>query len=116
MRKTVVLLGSLLFASSSAVAQPPVVITGDTVPFKVVSYADLNLGSKAGQDRLVHRIRSAAEDICLESNKEQVKFETARRHCYSAALKSGFNQMNSAIAAKAGGSTLASATLTIVGR
>ena len=113
MRKTVVLIGSLLFASSSAFAQPPVVVTGDAAPFKVVSYADLNISSKAGQDHLVNRIRSAAEDICLDSNREQVKFEMARRHCYSAALKSGFSQMNSAIAAKASGTTLAAATLTI---
>lgn len=116
MRKTVVLMGSLLFASSSAFAQPPVVVTGDSAPFKVVSYADLNIGSKAGQDRLIHRIRSAAEDICLEGSKEQVKFETARRQCYSTALRSGFSQMNSAVAANASGTTLAAATLTISGR
>ena len=116
MRKTVVLIGSLLFAASSAFAQPPVVVTGDSAPFKVVSYSDLNIGSKAGQDRLIHRIRSAAEDLCLESSREQVKFQTARRNCYSTALKSGFSQMNSAIAAKASGATLAAATLTVSGR
>ena len=116
MRKTLVLMGSLLFASSSAFAQPPVVVTGESAPFKVVSYADLNIGSQAGQDRLINRIRSAAEDICLEGSREQVKFEVARRHCYSTALKSGFSQMNSAIAAKASGATLAAATLTISGR
>jgi UrcA family protein len=109
-------MGSLLFASSSAFAQPPVVVTGDSAPFKVVSYADLNIGSKAGQDRLIHRIRSAAEDICLEGSKEQVKFEVARRQCYSTALRSGFSQMNSAVAANASGTTLAAATLTISGR
>lgn len=116
MRKTVVLLGSLLFASGSALAQPPVVVTGDALPFQVVSYADLNIGSKAGQDRLVHRIRSAAEDLCLNSSKEQVKFEAARHRCYSTAVNNGITQMNSAIAEKANGSTLAAATLVISGQ
>jgi UrcA family protein len=116
MRKTVVLLGSLLFASGSAWGQPPVVVTGDALPFQVVSYADLNIGSKAGQDRLVNRIRSAAEDLCLSSSKEQVKFEAARHHCYSTALNSGITQMNSAIANRANGSTLATATLIISAR
>ncbi|MCH8615668.1 UrcA family protein [Sphingomonas sp. SM33] len=116
MRKSVLLLGSLLFASSNAFAQPPVVVTGGTAPFQVVSYADLNISSKAGQDRLVHRIRSAAEDICLDSSKEQVKFEAARRHCYSTALDSGMTQMNRAIAERANGATLATASLVISGR
>jgi len=116
MRKTVVLLGSLLFTFSSALAQPPVVITGDALPFQVVSYADLNINSEAGKDRLVDRIRSAAEDLCLDSSKEQVKFEAARHRCYSTALNNGITQMNSAIAEKANGSTLATATLVISAR
>jgi UrcA family protein len=116
MRNSVVLLGSLLFASSSTLAQQPVVVTGDTAPFQVVSYTDLNISSKAGQDRLVNRIRAAAEDICLVNNKEQLKFEAARHKCYSTALANGMSQMNSAIAARENGVTLASATVVISGR
>ena len=113
MGKTVVLLGSLLFASSNVYAQPPVVITGGELPFQVVSYADLNINSPAGQDRLTHRIRAAAEDICLSSSKEEVKFENARHQCYSTAVKNGMTQMNNAIAARASGATVASATLIV---
>ena len=113
MGKTVVLLGSLLFASSSVFAQPPVVITGGEMPYQVVSYADLNINSPAGQDRLTHRIRAAAEDICLTDNKEQVKFEAARHVCYSTAVKNGMTQMNNAIAARLSGATVASATLVV---
>jgi UrcA family protein len=113
MGKTVVLLGSLLFASSSVFAQPAVVVTRGAAPFEVVSYADLNINSPSGQDRLVHRIRSAAEGICLENSKEQVKFYMERHECFSTALKNGLSQMDRAITANASGATLAGATLTV---
>ena len=114
MTKTLILMSAVL-ASGVSVAQPPVVVTGEPAPSRIVSFDDLNIGSSAGQARLVHRIRAAASDLCLESNKEEVKFAAARKSCYRAAVSSGLKQMNSAIAARQSGSTLAAASLTIRG-
>ena len=116
MRKMLIVLGATSLGTSSAIAQQPVVVKADPVPTKVVSYADLNIASKAGQARLVHRIRAAASDICLENNKEDVEFTVARRGCYKTAVSSGLEQMSRAIAARESGTFLAAATLTIQGR
>jgi UrcA family protein len=116
MNSTKILIGALLLGSTSALAQPPLVVRAGDVPFAVVSYGDLNISSKSGQDRLANRIRAAASDICLEGNREDVKFTTARRTCYRTALDSGFRQMNSAVAENARGVSTAAAVLTISGR
>lgn len=113
MRKTWIVASAVLFGAAAA-AQPPIVVTAQ--PSRVVSFADLNIGSQAGQNRLVHRIRAAARDLCLENNVEQVKFTVARRECYVRATTDGYSQMNSAIAARDSGASLAAATLTIRGR
>lgn len=116
MTSTKVLISALLLGSTSAVAQPPLVVTGADAPSAVVNYGDLNISSKSGQDRLANRIRAAASDICLENNREDVKFSSSRRNCYRTALNSGFKQMNSAIAENARGVTTAAAVLTISGQ
>ena len=113
MQKVLISAAIAMLGSASA-AQPPLVVTN--APFKVVSYSDLNLASQSGQDRLTSRIRSAARDICLENNIDEVKVTAARRHCYSAAVKDGLSQMNEAIAARASGNTLAAATLVVRGK
>ena len=69
MRKAITLITAAAFGASGVAAQPPVVVTA--APFKVVSYADLNISSEAGQTRLTHRIRAAASDLCLEDNREE---------------------------------------------
>jgi len=114
MTKTLILMSAVLF-SGAGMAQPPVVVTGEAAPTRNVSYDDLNIGSKAGQSRLVNRIRAAASDLCLENNKEDVKFAALRRSCYRTAVSSGIDQMNSAIASRQSGSQLAAATLIISG-
>ena len=104
---------ALLGSSSSAMAQPPVVVTAEALPSRTVSYADLNISSSAGQDRLVRRIRAAARDLCLENNVDQLKIATARRTCFQRAVGDGYDKMNSAMAARAAGKNLAVATLVI---
>ena len=116
MTKAITFISAMLVGATGAAAQPPLVVTGEPLPFRVVSYADLNLGSQAGQERLVHRIRAAASDLCIENSREEIKFSTARRACYRTALNSGIRQMNSAVAASESGTTLAAATLTISGK
>ena len=111
--KKVLISAVIAMLGSASAAQPPLIVTN--APFKVVSYGDLNLSSQSGQDRLASRIRSAARDICLENNIEQVKFTAARRHCYNKAVNDGLSQMNEAVAARASGTTLAAATLVVRG-
>ena len=115
MKYAMVALGSILLGAGSAVAQPPVVVTVDPGPSRVVSYADLNIWSKAGQDRLVNRIRAAATDLCIENNRAEVKVANARRSCFNTALSGGLKQMDMAIAGR-NDSTFAAATLTISGQ
>lgn len=104
-----------LLGSASA-AQPPLVVTGDPILSRVVSYGDLNLASKAGEDRLANRIRAAARDICFEDNVEQVKFTAARHDCYKTAVSGGFRQMNELIVAKSNGATIVAAALVVRGK
>lgn len=113
MRKVLISAIIAMLGSASA-AQPPLVVTN--APFKVVNYSDLNLLSKAGQDRLTTRIRAAARDICLANNIEEVKVTAARHHCFNVAVNDGMSQMNEAIAARASGTTLAAATLVVRGK
>jgi UrcA family protein len=110
MRKAIILITAAAFGASGVAAQPPVVVTAS--PFKVVSYADLNIASAAGQTRLVNRIRAAATDLCLENNKEEVKVAAARRDCFDTAYNGGLSQMHMAIAGRPS-SALATATLVI---
>jgi UrcA family protein len=101
-----------LFASTS-VAEPPLVVMKTAGPTRVVSFADLNLASEAGQERLGSRIRAAASELCYEDNIEELKFTIARHHCYSAAVDDAYNQMSAAIAQARAGRTIAAAMLTV---
>jgi len=113
MKYALIALGSAVLASG-AIAQPPVVVTRD-VPSKIVDYSDLNIWSEAGQDRLVRRIRAAATDLCIESNRTVVKITTARKACFATALNSGMNQMTLAVASR-GNSKFAATSLIISAR
>ena len=115
MRKTLLAVAAIAFGAGGATAQPLLVV-GTPAPSRVVSFADLNIGSTSGQQHLGNRIRSAASDLCFESNKEQVKFTMARRSCYNTAVDDGLSQMNRAIAAQASGVSIAAATVTIRGQ
>lgn len=115
MRTYLIAVGSMLVVTGTALAQPPVVVTRDTAPSAIVSYADLNIWSEAGQEKLVNRIRAAATDICFEPNKVEVKVAVAQRACFNTALGSGLGQMHMAIAARPG-STLATSTLIVSAR
>lgn len=94
------------------------VVTADAepVPTARVSFADLNLDSAAGQERLARRIHGAAGHICTESGKMPLEQVSAQRSCFNAAVKDGFDQMQRVLAARKSGSYLASAVLTITGK
>lgn len=108
--KSFIVASIALFASASC-AEPPLDVMKNTGPTRVVSFADLNLASKAGQERLGNRIRAAAGELCYEDNIEPLKLTIARRHCYSVAVDDAYNQMRAAIAQARAGRTIAAAML-----
>ncbi len=116
MRNAFIILGAAALAASSAIAQPPVVVIGEALPTVVVSFADLNIASDAGQARLVQRIRAAAKDLCIENNKQDLDVMIARSGCYKTAMSGGLAQLRRVIAGQDSGASLAAATLTIQGR
>ena len=56
--------------------------TADPAPMTAVSYADLNLGSKAGVARLYERIAHAADEVCdLPRDTRRLKPEADLEAC-----------------------------------
>lgn len=108
--RSLIAIGCILMGAGNAVAEPSVVITREAVPTAIVSFADLNIWSEAGQNQLTRRIRSAASDICIDDFKVDLKVGMYQRRCYNTALNSGLRQMH-ALASQPG--TLAVSTLII---
>jgi UrcA family protein len=52
---------------------------------KTVSYADLNLGSKAGQESMVRRIKAAGKEVC---SPQPAKLTNSKdyKNCYDGAM------------------------------
>ena len=64
------MLKPVLFAAAtlaSALSATPVFAKAATPGVRVVSYADLDLSSSAGQARLEQRINAAVRDVCGEA-------------------------------------------------
>jgi UrcA family protein len=52
-----------------------------------VGYADLNLGSAAGQEQLANRIDAAARKVCgVNANERLLAISTAAARCHSDAI------------------------------
>lgn len=95
-----------------ASAEPPVTVYGTSSPTARVSYADINLASSSGVDRLRNRVRAAASDICLEPVKDDLSVGLARKMCYRTAINDGFTQIDRLVADRlAGKSSLTTAIL-----
>ncbi len=103
---------ALLGGSASA---KPVLVTTEPLPSERVSFADLNLNSAAGQAALKRRIRGAAERVCNFTGDRSLDTYLVTHGCYVSAYKSGLRQMDTLIARRATGSTIAAASLTIRG-
>jgi len=64
------MLKPILFAAAacaSAISASPVLAKAATPGVRIVSYADLDLSSSAGQARLERRINAAVRDVCGEA-------------------------------------------------
>jgi UrcA family protein len=60
-----------------------------------VSYADLNLAEKAGQQTLYERLKGAAEDVCGETRGIELSQVRRQRQCYKEALDNAIGQVGS---------------------
>ena len=83
------------FASTSASAMDPITIVGG-VPTIHVSYADLNLATAAGRDRLDQRVRQAANQLCVDNAVRDIDRALAGRTCVSDAISSADAQVRMA--------------------
>ena len=105
-RRVTAAAGSLLFAglciagaAAPAAAQQAVTINEDGKRTAQVSYADLDLGTKAGRATLEARIRIAARKVCSDNSPDP--WATARQHqCVMQAME---QTRHATLAARANG-------------
>jgi UrcA family protein len=65
-----------------------------------VRYADLNLGTQAGVNRLYDRIRHAAEQICGDVGEQQLERAAAAKVCVKQAILGGVQAVNNPMLTK----------------
>lgn len=78
------MLKPILFAAATlaaAVTASPVFAKPIAPQVRVVSYADLDLSSAAGQARLERRIQAAVRDVCGEANSADLARRQSAREC-----------------------------------
>lgn len=78
-----------------------------------VTYADLDLGSPAGQAALLRRMEAAANRVCDYGGMQTMEDFSKSGQCYRRAIGDGKQQMNQLVAARSAGSVLAASALTI---
>ena len=92
----------------------PFTVYGPTAPSTRVSYADLNLASDEGVDRLKARIRHAASGLCRSESLEPLSITAVRRNCYRTAVDGAFAKVDQLISDRmAGKASLISATIIV---
>ena len=87
----------------------------ESLPSERVSFADLNLDSTAGRETLKRRIRGAAKRVCEVEADRSFESYLIIRGCSVSAYMDGLREMDTLIARRAGGATVAAAFLTIRG-
>jgi UrcA family protein len=60
-----------------------------------VSFADLNLAEKSGQQTLYERLKSAAADVCGGNRDKNLSVVRMQRQCYDHALDGAIGQVGS---------------------
>jgi UrcA family protein len=111
-------IGSIMASSATAPAlgQPPVVVKGHTFydpeNQRVVWYGDLNLASVSEQQKLLHRVRYAVNDLC---DRDPTWIKDIDRPCSKAAWDTANPQIASVVQmARAGGNVSTAAAISIV--
>ena len=104
----VALTSGLIVGSLANIANAAPPRSGDPTMTEQISYADLNLSSAAGQNRLKDRISYAAYRLCLIDSTATPSPAVADPVCSRKVMNEGLAQMQRAVA-RASGPTLARA-------
>lgn len=93
---------TLIFAAlaTSAGAKTPVVVDSDSRLTVRVSYADLNLRSTLGRERLYGRVTAAARAMCRHDNSDPLKVELAEQRCYAESIRAAGEKIDQVIKAQ----------------
>nr|WP_294850354.1 UrcA family protein [uncultured Sphingomonas sp.] len=97
MYRNLIALSLIASGLGTGIASAQVTVYGSDVATAHVSYADLNLASDEGQDRLKTRIHTAAKSICFDNNIDPLYLSAARDRCFDGAVRDGMAQMNDAM-------------------
>ncbi|WOK35322.1 UrcA family protein [Sphingomonas sp. C3-2] len=106
---SVIASAALIAGATTAFAQEPIVSTANrNVHTAAVSYADLNLMTEQGVDKLTGRVRIAARSVCdVRYAPRPVGEEMASRKCYSGAMDRASRDIELAVASARSGDQLA---------
>jgi UrcA family protein len=97
MLKFALLAAALVAAPALAQGESPVIVEGG-VPTAIVSYADLDIGSKSGLATLNGRISRAASSLCFEGGRTDVARATFEARCFKSAMTGAKSQVDQALA------------------
>ena len=103
-----------LCTSAAATAEPPVFVTGETLPSIRVSYADLNLGQTKDVDRLRARVRRAAHSLCFDATRDPLALGDLERTCFKAARANANARIDEVVALRSDMSVAAAAQAIVV--
>lgn len=118
MARISIFIAATCLASGPLSAEPVVVRANpDDLPRAWVSFADLNLASAAGQEKLRTRIGRAAADVCdLTTGVGSLHEYSSQRGCFRTARSDGFAQMDRILEARSLGLALATSSIAIARR
>lgn len=102
--------------ATAAGAETPVVVESDTRSIVRVSYADLNLSSPLGRERLHDRVTAAVRAMCQDDNVDSLKIELAERRCYAESIRAAGEQIDRALKARSIGFASGTDSIGIVRR
>jgi UrcA family protein len=83
---------------------------------RAVIYTDLNLASEKGVATLNRRVRNAADAICIQNGRTDLRTRQLGWECYKAAIASAAPQVTAAIQNFGNQSLAARGSLTVIGR
>ena len=121
MLKPITAIAALVAASAlvlPTVSQAQALDSADEAHSAVVSYADLNLASRPGQEALKGRISEAARVVCVYEDSRQMDFAAQVKGCRNFAISSAEPAYEAAVTAAYHPSVTigAAASLVVMGR
>lgn len=114
--RTIIATAVMAAFGTAAAAQSPVIIEATRFPTERVSFADLNLASEDGVDRLKWRVRGAADRVCNSNSIEVLDTRLKAMRCYRGAVTASFTEIDRISAMKRNGALLAATSLAVQAR